>query len=54
MNNVLLSEEKAKAIAYQIEKILADNDIHYIMEFVKKPDTRFINFKEISIKIARA
>lgn len=46
-----MSEDKARAICSQIEKILLTNGIHYSKEEVRRPVLKFINIREISIKI---
>lgn len=47
-----MTRDKAISIQKEIEAILKKNDLHYEVNYVRKPSLKFINL-EVSIKITK-
>lgn len=46
-----MTKDKAMDVLKKIEAMLIMNNLWYTIEFDKRPDTKMIKIKEISIKI---
>ena len=46
-----MKQAEALKVLEEIEAVCKKHGLHYVVEFQKRPELRFINIKEISIKV---